>query len=125
MCFNICFEDYFDCELFVVFIKVFQEFEGGVFIIMYNCDFFEFLCKEVWVMCDGRFEVFGYNWVEGQGVGFCIDKKDGEEDDQYDVMGNKIEMKKVKKIIVVEVCKFKKECIVWKKCGEEIIDDEL
>ena len=41
-------------------------------------------------MRDGRLEASGHNWVEGQGSGPRIDKKDGEEEDQYDAMGNKI-----------------------------------
>ena len=44
-------------------------------------------------MRDGRLEASGHNWVEGQGSGPRIDKKDDEED-QYDAMGNKIEKAK-------------------------------
>ena len=49
-------------------------------------------------MRDGRLEASGHNWVEGQGAGPRIDKKDGPEEDTYDAMGNKIENKKQKKI---------------------------
>lgn len=47
-------------------------------------------------MRDGRLEASGHNWVEGQGSGPRIDKKEGEEEDQYDAMGNKIDVKKTK-----------------------------
>ena len=66
-------------------------------IITHNRDFSESLCTEVWAMRDGRLEASGHNWVEGQGAGPRIDKKDGEDEDQYDAMGNKIESKKAKK----------------------------
>ena len=49
-------------------------------------------------MRDGRLEASGHNWVEGQGSGPRIDKNDGEEDVQYDAMGNKIDNKKTKKL---------------------------
>ena len=49
-------------------------------------------------MRDGHLEASGHNWVEGQGSGPRIDKKDGEDEDQFDAMGNKIEVKKQKKI---------------------------
>jgi hypothetical protein len=49
-------------------------------------------------MRDGRLEASGHNWVEGQGSGPRIDKAAGEEEDQYDAMGNKIDSKKLKKI---------------------------
>lgn len=49
-------------------------------------------------MHDGHLEPSGHNWVEGQGSGARIDKKDGADDDQYDAMGNKIESKKNKKL---------------------------
>jgi hypothetical protein len=56
-------------------------------------------------MRDGRLEASGHNWVEGQGAGPRIDKKDGEEDVQYDAMGNKIENKKAKKLSAGEARK--------------------
>lgn len=117
--------NYLDRESLAALIKALQEFEGGVLIITHNRDFSESLCKEVWAMRDGRLEASGHNWVEGQGAGPRIDKKDGEEDDQYDAMGNKIETKKVKKITAAEARKLKKERIARKKRGEEITDDEL
>jgi hypothetical protein len=52
----------------------------------------------VWAMRDGHLEASGHNWVEGQGSGPRIDKKDGQNEDQYDAMGNKIDGKKAKKL---------------------------
>ena len=49
-------------------------------------------------MRDGRLEASGHNWVEGQGAGPRIDKAAGEDEDQYDAMGNKIDSKKAKKV---------------------------
>jgi len=56
-------------------------------------------------MRDGRLEASGHNWVEGQGSGARIDKKEGEEEDQYDAMGNKIDTKKTKKLTSAELRK--------------------
>lgn len=56
-------------------------------------------------MRDGRLEASGHNWVEGQGSGARIDKKDGEEEAQYDAMGNKIDNKKNKKLTSSEARK--------------------
>lgn len=56
-------------------------------------------------MRDGRLEASGHNWVEGQGSGPRIDKQDGEEEVQYDAMGNKIEVKKQKKLTASEARK--------------------
>ena len=49
-------------------------------------------------MRDGRLEASGHNWVEGQGSGARIDKAAGEEEDQFDAMGNKIDSKKTTKL---------------------------
>lgn len=55
-------------------------------------------------MRDGRLEASGHNWVEGQGSGPRIDKKE-EDEDQYDAMGNKIDNKKSKKLNANELRK--------------------
>ncbi|KAH0830366.1 polyketide synthetase [Lanmaoa asiatica] len=60
-----------------------------------------------------------------KGSGPRIDKKEGEEDDQYDAMGNKVDTKKTKKLTSSELRKLKKERIARKKRGEEVTDDEL
>jgi len=99
-------------------------------------------------MRDGRLEASGHNWVEGQGSGARIDKAAGEEEDQYDAMGNKIDSKKTKKLTASEARKvsrgfilnlydiadahsfvlfhlqLKKERMARKKKGEDT-DDEL
>lgn len=56
-------------------------------------------------MRDGHLEASGHNWVEGQGSGPRIGKKEGEDDDQYDAMGNKIDTKKNKKLTANEARK--------------------
>ena len=76
-------------------------------------------------MRDGRLEASGHNWVEGQGSGARIDKKEGEEEDKYDAMGNKIETKKTKKLTSSEARKLKKERMARKKRGEDVTVDEL
>ena len=77
-------------------------------------------------MRDGHLEASGHNWVEGQGSGPRIDKKDGEEEVQYDAMGNKVEVNKKKKPTSAEARKAKKECMARKKRGEYVDDlDDL
>ncbi|KAI0792725.1 P-loop containing nucleoside triphosphate hydrolase protein [Abortiporus biennis] len=117
--------NYLDRESLAALIKALKEFEGGVLVITHNRDFSESLCTEVWAMRDGRLEPSGHNWVEGQGSGPRIDKKEGEEEDQYDAMGNKIETKKQKKLTSSEARKLKKERMARKKRGEDVTDDEL
>ena len=117
--------NYLDRESLAALIKALKEFEGGVLVITHNRDFSESLCTEVWAMRDGHLEASGHNWVEGQGSGARIDKKEGEEEDKYDAMGNKIETKKTKKITSSEARKLKKERMARKKRGEEVTDDEL
>ncbi|KIK59042.1 hypothetical protein GYMLUDRAFT_44778 [Collybiopsis luxurians FD-317 M1] len=117
--------NYLDRESLAALIEALKAFEGGVLVITHNRDFSESLCKEVWAMRDGRLEASGHNWVEGQGSGPRIDKKDGEDEDQYDAMGNKVENKKTKKITSNEARKLKKERMARKKRGEEVTDDEL
>ncbi|KAF9023036.1 hypothetical protein BDZ89DRAFT_1070260 [Hymenopellis radicata] len=104
---------YLDRESLAALIEALKVFEGGVLVITHNRDFSESLCKEVWAMRDG------------QGAGPRIDKKDGEDEDTYDAMGNKIENKKQKKITSAEARKLKKERMARKKRGEEVTDDEL
>ncbi|CAK5279218.1 unnamed protein product [Mycena citricolor] len=117
--------NYLDRESLAALIEALKVFEGGVLIITHNRDFSESICSEVWAMRDGRLEASGHNWVEGQGSGPRIDKADGDEEVQYDAMGNKIEVKKVKKISASEARKLKKERMARKKRGEDITDDEL
>ncbi|KLO15446.1 hypothetical protein SCHPADRAFT_902343 [Schizopora paradoxa] len=117
--------NYLDRESLAALIEALKVFEGGVLVITHNRDFSESLCKEVWAMRDGHLEASGHNWVEGQGSGPRIDKKDGEEEDQYDAMGNKIDVKKTKKLTSAEMRKAKKERMAKKKRGEEVDDDDF
>lgn len=75
-------------------------------------------------MRDGHLEASGHNWVEGQGSGPRIGKKDGEDEDQYDAMGNKIDVKKAKKLTSSEQRKKKKDRMKRRKNGEEVFSDE-
>ncbi|KAJ7221571.1 P-loop containing nucleoside triphosphate hydrolase protein [Mycena pura] len=117
--------NYLDRESLAALIEALKTFEGGVLVITHNRDFSESLCTEVWAMRDGRLEASGHNWVEGQGSGPRIDKQDGDADDMYDAMGNKIDVKKLKKLTAGEARKAKKERIARKKRGEDVSDDEL
>lgn len=74
-------------------------------------------------MRDGHLEASGHNWVEGQGSGPRIDKKDGEEEEVYDAMGNKIDVSKTKKLTSSEMRKAKKDRMKKKKAGEDVDDD--
>ena len=117
--------DYLDRELLAALIEALKTFEGGVLVITHNRDFSESICSEVWAMRDGRLEASGHNWVEGQGSGPRIDKKDGEEEDQFDAMGNKIDAaKKKKKLTSAEARKAKKDRMARRKRGEEVFSDE-
>ncbi|KAH9961146.1 P-loop containing nucleoside triphosphate hydrolase protein [Lactifluus volemus] len=117
--------NYLDRESLAALIAALKVFEGGVLVITHNRDFSESLCQEVWAMRDGRLEASGHNWVEGQGSGARIDKKDGPEEDQFDAMGNKIDSKKTKKVTASDARKLKKERMARKKRGEDVDDDDL
>lgn len=117
--------NYLDRESLAALIEALKSFEGGVLVITHNRDFSESICKEVWAMRDGHLEASGHNWVEGQGSGPRLGKDAGEEEDTYDAMGNKIDVKKQKKLTSAEQRKLKKERIARKKRGEEVTDDEL
>jgi len=115
--------NYLDRESLAALIEALKVFEGGVLVITHNRDFSESLCKEVWAMRDGHLEASGHNWVEGQGSGPRIDKNDGEEDTMYDAMGNKIDLKKTKKLTANEARKAKKERMARKKRGDDSGDE--
>ncbi|EPQ58683.1 hypothetical protein GLOTRDRAFT_115007 [Gloeophyllum trabeum ATCC 11539] len=116
--------NYLDRESLAALISALKVFEGGVLVITHNRDFSESLCKEVWAMRDGHLEASGHNWVEGQGAGPRIDKGNGEEEDKYDAMGNKIEVNKKKKMTSADARKAKKERMARRKRGEEVFTDE-
>jgi elongation factor 3 len=116
--------NYLDRESLAALISALKEFQGGVLVITHSRDFSESICSEVWAMRDGRLEASGHNWVEGQGSGPRIDKKDGEQEDQYDAMGNKIDASKMKKLTAGEARKAKKERMARRKRGEDVLTDE-
>ncbi|KIM23012.1 hypothetical protein M408DRAFT_28250 [Serendipita vermifera MAFF 305830] len=117
--------NYLDRESLAALIGALKTFGGGVLIITHSRDFSESICSEVWAMRDGRLEASGHNWVEGQGSGPRIDKDAGEEEDQYDAMGNKIEKSKLKKKLTAnEARKAKKERLARKKRGEDSEPEE-
>ncbi|TFL00970.1 P-loop containing nucleoside triphosphate hydrolase protein [Pterulicium gracile] len=117
--------NYLDRESLAALIEALKSFEGGVLIITHNRDFSESICKEVWAMRDGHLEASGHNWVEGQGSGARIDKADGEAEDVYDAMGNKIDVSKQKKLTAAEARKAKKDRMARKKRGEDVDDYEI
>ncbi|KAI6164184.1 polyketide synthetase [Pisolithus thermaeus] len=114
--------NYLDRESLAALIGALKVFEGGVLIITHNKDFSE----SIWCgpCATGHLEASGHNWVEGQGSGPRIDKKDGEEEVQYDAMGNKIDVKKTKKLTSSELRKKKKDRMARRKRGEEVFSDE-
>jgi elongation factor 3 len=93
-------------------------------------------------MRDGHLEASGHNWVEGQGTGERIDKKNADdEEDVFDSyvafsspsftpfphfsMGNKIaKTAKVQKKSAAELRKAKKDRMARRKRGEEVYTDE-
>lgn len=74
----------------------------------------------------GRLVASGHNWVEGQGSGARIDQKaDGDDEIEYDALGNPIvKAKKEKKKSAAELRKAKKERMARRKRGEEVFTDE-
>ncbi|KAG8898050.1 translational elongation factor EF-1 alpha, partial [Tulasnella sp. 403] len=117
--------NYLDRESLAALIEALKAFEGGVLVITHSRDFSESLCQEVWAMRDGHLEASGHNWVEGQGSGPRIDKKGGDDEDQYDAMGNKIDKSKgKKKLTSAEARKAKKDRMARRKRGEEVFSDE-
>ncbi|BGP37670.1 translational elongation factor EF-1 alpha [Rhodotorula kratochvilovae] len=111
--------NYLDRESLAALISALKTFEGGVLVITHNQEFSESICTEVWAMKDGHLTASGHNWVEGQGAGPRIDqKKDDEDEDVFDAMGNKIDApKKIKKATSKDARKLKKERMARKKLG--------
>lgn len=104
--------------------KALKAFEGGVVIITHSAEFTKDLTEEVWSVMNGEMTPSGHNWVQGQGSGPRLEEK-GEEEDQFDAMGNKIEGgKKKKKLTSSELRKKKKERMARRKRGEEVFSDE-
>ena len=100
--------NYLDRDSLGALSKALKAFEGGIVIITHSAEFTKDLTEEVWAVLDGRMTPSGHNWVQGQGSGPRIEKKDDEEEDKFDAMGNKIAKKK-KKLSSAELRKKKKE----------------
>ncbi|KAK9468997.1 armadillo-type protein [Lipomyces arxii] len=121
--------NYLDRDSLGALSKALKTFAGGIVIITHSAEFTKDLTEEVWAVLDGRMTPSGHNWVQGQGAGPRLDAKDGEEEDKFDAMGNKIEAtKKVKKLSAAELRKKKKERMMKKKkLGDAYVssDDEF
>ncbi|KAK9450415.1 armadillo-type protein [Limtongia smithiae] len=108
--------NYLDRDSLGALSKALKTFAGGIVIITHSAEFTKDLTEEVWAVLDGRMTPSGHNWVQGQGSGPRLDAKDGEEEDKFDAMGNKIEsVKKAKKLSAAELRKKKKERMAKKK----------
>lgn len=88
--------NYLDRDSLGALSKAIKSFEGGVIIITHSAEFTKGLTEEVWAVMDGRMTPSGHNWVQGQGAGPRLSAKDGEEEEKFDAMGNKIASEKKK-----------------------------
>ncbi|WPK24680.1 hypothetical protein PUMCH_001962 [Australozyma saopauloensis] len=108
--------NYLDRDSLGALSKALKTFEGGIVIITHSAEFTKDLTEEVWAVVDGKMTPSGHNWVQGQGAGPRLEKKDDEEEDKFDAMGNKIAGgKKKKKLSSAELRKKKKERMKKKK----------
>lgn len=107
--------NYLDRDSLGALSKALKSFEGGIVIITHSAEFTKGLTEEVWAVLDGKMSPSGHNWVQGQGAGPRIEKKEDEED-KFDAMGNKIaSAKKKTKLSSAELRKKKKERMAKKK----------
>ncbi|CAK7210965.1 translational elongation factor EF-1 alpha [Sporothrix curviconia] len=117
--------NYLDRDSLGALSKALKKFEGGVIIISHSAEFTKDLTEEVWAVLDGKMTPSGHNWVQGQGSGPRIKTDDGDEEDKFDAMGNKIAgTKKKAKLTSSEARKKKKERMARRKRGEEVFSDE-
>ncbi|KAF2666770.1 elongation factor [Microthyrium microscopicum] len=116
--------NYLDRDSLGALSKALKAFEGGVVIISHSAEFTKEITSEVWSVVDGKMSPSGHNWVQGQGAGPRLDKKEGEEEDQFDAMGNKLDIKKKKKLNSSELRKKRKDRMARRKRGEEVFSDE-
>lgn len=117
--------NYLDRDSLGALSKALKKFEGGVIIITHSAEFTKDLTEEVWAVMDGKMTPSGHNWVQGQGSGARLDKKEDEEEEKFDAMGNKIvTTKKKAKLTSSEARKKKKERMARRKRGEEVFSDE-
>ncbi|CDK24629.1 unnamed protein product [Kuraishia capsulata CBS 1993] len=107
--------NYLDRDSLGALSKAIKAFEGGVVIITHSAEFTKELTEEVWAVTNGTMTPSGHNWVQGQGAGPRLEKKD-DEGDKFDAMGNKIaSVKKKAKLSSAELRKKKKERMKKKK----------
>jgi elongation factor 3 len=117
--------NYLDRDSLGALSKALKKFEGGVIIITHSAEFTKDLTEEVWAVVDGKMTPSGHNWVQGQGGGPRIKGEEGEEEEKFDAMGNKIESTKKKaKLTSSEARKKKKDRMARRKRGEEVFSDE-
>jgi len=117
--------NYLDRDSLGALSKAIKSFEGGVIIITHSAEFTKDLTEEVWAVTNGRMTPSGHNWVQGQGAGPRLTGKDGDEEERFDAMGNKIEaVEKKKKLTSAELRKKKKDRMARRKRGEEVFSDE-
>ncbi|KAG7694998.1 hypothetical protein KL930_001321 [Ogataea haglerorum] len=121
--------NYLDRDSLGALSKALKSFEGGVIIITHSAEFTKDLTEEVWAVVDGKMTPSGHNWVQGQGSGPRLEKKNDEEEEKFDAMGNKIVTSKKKaKLSSAELRKKKKERMKKKKeLGDAYVssDDEF
>jgi len=98
-------------------------FAGGVIIISHSSEFTKELTEEVWSVVDGKMTPSGHNWIQGQGAGPRLENKENDAE-QFDAMGNKLDLKKKKKLNSSELRKKKKDRMARRKRGEEVFTDE-
>ncbi|KAK4097813.1 ARM repeat-containing protein [Parathielavia hyrcaniae] len=117
--------NYLDRDSLGALSKALKKFEGGVIIITHSAEFTKDLTEEVWAVMDGKMTPSGHNWVQGQGSGPRLKADDGEEEEKFDAMGNKIESTKKKaKLTSAEARKKKKERMARRKRGEEVFSED-
>lgn len=76
--------NYLDRDSLGALSKALKVFDGGVVIISHSSEFTKDLTEEVWSVVDGKMTPSGHNWVQGQGGGPRLDKKEGEEEEVFD-----------------------------------------
>ncbi|KAI1326217.1 ABC transporter [Xylariaceae sp. FL0255] len=117
--------NYLDRDSLGALSKALKKFEGGVIIITHSAEFTKDLTEEVWAVMDGKMTPSGHNWVQGQGSGPRLKADEGDEEEKFDAMGNKIvSTKKKAKLTSSEARKKKKERMARRKRGEEVFSDE-
>lgn len=117
--------NYLDRDSLGALSKAIKNFEGGVIIITHSAEFTKDLTEEVWAVMDGKMTPSGHNWVQGQGAGPRLKADEGEEEEKFDAMGNKIvSAKKKAKLTSSEARKKKKDRMARRKRGEEVFSDE-